>query len=137
MSEVREQFLKSLENLKALGKSKKNTLEYDEILKAFPGMELTEDKIDMILEYLEKNHIDVLQKSLEDMPENLLLESEDDILLSDHEEIELIDDVDVLEGVSTEDPVRMYLKEIGNVPLLSGDEEIELAKRVEQGDEEA
>lgn len=137
MSEVREQFLKSLENLKALGKSKKNTLEYDEILKAFPGIELTEDKIDMILEYLEKNHIDVLQKSLEDMPENLLLESEDDILLSDHEEIELIDDVDVLEGVSTEDPVRMYLKEIGNVPLLSGDEEIELAKRVEQGDEEA
>ena len=57
--------------------------------------------------------------------------------LDNEDEIELINDVDILEGVSTEDPVRMYLKEIGNVPLLSGDEEVELAKRVEQGDEEA
>ena len=141
MNEVQEQFIKNLENLKALAKSKKNTLEYDEILGAFPGIELTEDKMDMILEYLEKNHIDILRgKSPEDMPEEeLLLDTDDDILLSDseREEIELIDDVDILEGVSTEDPVRMYLKEIGNVPLLSGDEEVELAKLVEQGDEEA
>ena len=114
-------------------------MEYDEILNAFNGIELTEDKMDMILEYLEKNHIDILQgKSPEDVPDDdLLLESEEDILLSDNEEIGLISDVDILEGVSTEDPVRMYLKEIGNVPLLSGEEEVELAKRVEQGDEEA
>ena len=138
MNEVQEQFLKTLENLKALAKTKKNTLEYDEILNAFNGMELTDAKIDMVLEYLEKNHVDILQgKSPEDMPDDMLLESEEDILLSDNEEIELINDVDILEGVSTEDPVRMYLKEIGNVPLLSGDEEVELAKRVEQGDEEA
>ena len=139
MNEVQEQFLKTLENLKALAKTKKNTLEYDEILNAFNGIELTEDKMDMILEYLEKNHIDILQgKSPEDVPDDdLLLESEEDILLSDNEEIGLISDVDILEGVSTEDPVRMYLKEIGNVPLLSGEEAVELAKRVEQGDEEA
>ena len=138
MNEVQEQFLKTLESLKALAKTKKNTLEYDEILNAFAGIDLTEDKMDMILEYLEKNHVDILQgKSPDDPGEDLLLESEEDILLSDNEEIELISDVDVLEGVSTEDPVRMYLKEIGNVPLLSGDEEVELAKRVEQGDEEA
>ena len=138
MNEVQEQFLKTLESLKALAKTKKNTLEYDEILNAFTGIELTEDKMDMILDYLEKNHVDILQgKSPDDVTDDLLLESEEDILLSDNEEIELINDVDVLEGVSTEDPVRMYLKEIGNVPLLSGDEEVELAKRVEQGDEEA
>ena len=139
MNEVQEQFLKTLESLKASAKAKKNTLEYDEFLNAFNGIELTEDKMDMILEYLEKNHIDILQgKSPEDVPDDdLLLESEEDILLSDNEEIGLISDVDILEGVSTEDPVRMYLKEIGNVPLLSGEEEVELAKRVEQGDEEA
>ena len=139
MNEVQEQFLKTLESLKTLAKGKKNTLNYDEILNAFNGVELTEDKMDMILEYLEKNHIDSLQgKSPDDMPDDsMLLDSEDDILLSDGEEIEAISDVDILEGVSTEDPVRMYLKEIGNVPLLSGEEEVELARRVEEGDEEA
>ena len=60
MNEVQEQFLKTLENLKALAKTKKNTLEYDEILNAFNGMELTDAKIDMVLEYLEKNHVDIL-----------------------------------------------------------------------------
>ncbi len=142
MNEVHEQFRKNLENLKALAKSKKNMLEYDEILTAFPGIELTEDRMDMILEYLEKSHIDVLHgKSPEDMPEDeLLLDTDDDMVLSenDQEDIDMmIGDADILEGVSTEDPVRMYLKEIGNVPLLSGEDEVELAKLVEQGDEEA
>ena len=135
MNEVQEQFLKTLESLKASAKAKKNTLEYDEILNAFNGIELTEDKMDMILEYLEKNHIDILQgKSPEDVPDDdLLLESEEDILLSDNEEIGLISDVDILEGVSIEDPVRMYLKEIGKVPLLSPDEETELAQKMSDG----
>ena len=142
MNEVHEQFRKNLENLKALAKSKKNMLEYDEILTAFPGIELTEDRMDMILEYLEKSHIDVLHgKSPEDMPEDeLLLDTDDDMVLSenDQEDIDMmIGDADILEGVSTEDPVRMYLKEIANVPLLSGEDEVELAKLVEQGDEEA
>ena len=137
MNEVQEQFLKTLENLKALAKTKKNTLEYDEILNAFNGMELTDAKIDMVLEYLEKNNIDVLQDDNVDDTTDLLLDTDDEVILSEEDEVEIIDDADVLEGVSTEDPVRMYLKEIGNVPLLSTEEEVALAQRVEAGDESA
>ena len=137
MDEFQEQFTKALKGLVELARTKKNVLEYSEINDAFKGIELSEDKMDLILEYLEKSNIDILQSGVEEDTVDLLLESDDDILLDEEDEVEIIDDVDVLEGVSTEDPVRMYLKEIGNVPLLSTEEEVELAKKVEQGDEEA
>lgn len=137
MDQLQEElFTKQLLGLVDLAKTKKNVLQYSEINDAFKGLELGEDKMDLVIEYLEKNNIDILQSDVEDATD-LLIESEDDIILDEEEEVEIIDDVDVLEGVSTEDPVRMYLKEIGNVPLLSTDEEVELAKRVEEGDENA
>ncbi len=133
-----EQFTKALLGLVDLAKTKKNVLQYGEINDAFKGLELTEDKMDLVLEYLEKQKIDIVNAEVGvDNAEDLILDNDDDIILDDEEEVEIIDDVDVLEGVSTEDPVRMYLKEIGNVPLLTTEQEVELAKRVEAGDEEA
>ena len=132
-----EQFTKALLGLVDLAKTKKNVLQYGEINDAFKGLELTEDKMDLVLEYLEKQKIDIVNAEVGvDNAEHLILDN-DDIILDDEDEVEIIDDVDVLEGVSTEDPVRMYLKEIGNVPLLTTEQEVELAKRVEAGDEEA
>lgn len=133
-----EQFTKTLLGLVEKAKTKKNVLEYNEISDAFANFTLDEDKMDLILEFLEKNNVDIMQNSVkENDGEELLIDSEDDVILGETEEVELIDDVDVLEGVSTEDPVRMYLKEIGNVPLLTTEQEVALAKRVEAGDEEA
>ncbi len=133
-----EQFTKTLLGLLDKAKTKKNVLEYNEISDAFASFELDEDKMDLILEFLEKNHVDIMQNGVkENDGEDLLIDNDDDVILAEAEEVELIDDVDVLEGVSTEDPVRMYLKEIGNVPLLTTEQEVELARRVESGDEEA
>lgn len=132
-----EQFTKILLGLIEKAKLKKNVLEYNEISDAFASLELDEDKMDLVLEYLEKNNIDIMQNGVKDDNGDDLLIDNDDMILEDTEDVELIDDVDVLEGVSTEDPVRMYLKEIGNVPLLTTEQEVALARRVEEGDEEA
>ena len=87
MNEVQEQFLKALAGLLDLAKTKKNTLEYDEILKAFDGIELTEDKMDEILEYLEKHNVDILQvKAADDSADDLLLDTDEDLLLNDEDE---------------------------------------------------
>ena len=90
-----------------------------------------------VLDFLEASGVDVLRISGND--EELILDDDADIeKMDDEEEIELDKiDLSVPEGVSIEDPVRMYLKEIGKVSLLTADEEIELAKRMEQGDEDA
>ena len=137
MDELQEQFTKILTKLVEDAKTKKNVLTYKQVNDAFASMPINEEKMDLILEYLEKNNIDVLQDdNVEDTTE-LLLDTDDEMILSDEDEVEIIEDADVLEGVSTEDPVRMYLKEIGNVPLLSTEEEVALAQRVEAGDESA
>ena len=118
-------------------KKNKNLMEYENIKGFFGDIVLDETKMDIILETLEKNKIDVLRTVESD--DILLLDNEDDI--PEDEEIEEVDlekiDLSVPEGVSTDDPVRMYLKEIGKVPLLSADEEVELAIRMAEGDEEA
>ena len=130
-----ENVVKFEEKLKALlvmAKKKKNILEYQEISDFFGDMELDPDKMEKIRDYLEANNIDVLRITGDGE------EPDDDLLLSDEDDVDVEQiDLSVPDGVSIEDPVRMYLKEIGKVPLLSADEEIELAKKMEQGDEDA
>ncbi len=129
-------FEEKLNQLFLLAKKKRNVLENQEILDFFAGEELNSDKLDHIFDFLENNKVDVLQI---DGPE---IELDEDLFIEeDIEEEEEIDveniDLSVPEGVSVEDPVRMYLKEIGKVPLLSSEDEIEFAKNIELGDENA
>jgi len=128
-------FNEKMKALLELAKNKKNILEYQEVADFFAELELDADKFEKILEFLEKNNVDVLRISEDDDDDNLIIE-DDDLELEEEIDLEKID-LSVPEGVSLEDPVRMYLKEIGKVTLLSSDEEIELAQRMEQGDEEA
>lgn len=125
--EQRLNFQQKLIEILELGKKKKNMLEYQEIADFFKDLNLDPDKFEMVIDYLEQNGIDVLKISNDD-------DVDDDIILDDEDEVEVEKiDLSVPEGVSVEDPVRMYLKEIGKVPLLSADEEIELAQNMEDG----
>ena len=124
--EMKQKFQEKLVELLALGKKKKNILEYQEISDFFKDMPLEAEKMELILDYLDHNGIDVLRISDDDDDDEIILSEEDDV------EVEKID-LSVPEGVSVEDPVRMYLKEIGKVPLLSAEEEIDLAQKMEDG----
>ena len=130
-------FSEKLVALLELAKKKKNVLEYQEINDFFKDMPLDTEQMEKVFEFMEAGGVDVLR----------ITENADELILDDDAELDNFDseeeielekiDLSVPEGISLDDPVRMYLKEIGKVSLLSADEEIILAKRMENGDEAA
>ncbi len=129
---MQAKFDEKVKDLLAAAKKKKNVLEYQEISEFFSDMQLEEEQFEKILEVLEQNNVDVLRITEEDDIDD------EEIILTEEDEVDVENiDLSVPDGVSIEDPVRMYLKEIGKVSLLSAEEEIELAKRMELGDQEA
>ena len=128
----RVQFLESLNKLVEMGKKKDGKINFSDINEQFKDIDLDGDKTEKILDYLEQNGIIAILPDT-DTDEDIILDVDDEPTEEELENIEF----SVPDGVSIEDPVRMYLKEIGKVPLLSADEEVELAKKMETGDLDA
>ncbi len=134
-------FAEKLTELLLAAQRKKNVLDYKEILDTLHEVHASSEELEKTLDFLEANGIDVLRMNETSLDDDMILLGEDDIVdidIEDPEEVNLSEiDLSVPEGVPLEDPVRMYLKEIGKVPLLNADEEIELAKKMENGDKDA
>ena len=134
---INAKFNAKLQDLLAIAHSKKNVIEDTELIKHFNDLKevaLDLDTMQKIFNFLEKNGVDILQITDADEEEPAL----DEDVIAEGEDVEKIDFTDTGDiSSTTQDPVKMYLKDIGKVPLLSAEEEIELAKRMEAGDEMA
>lgn len=121
-------FDEKLTALLAVAKKKKNVLEYQEIVDYFVDVPMGEEQFEKIMETLEQNNVDVLRITEVDEVDD------EEIILAEEDEVDVENiDLSVPDGISIEDPVRMYLKEIGKVPLLNAEEEIDLAQKMEAG----
>ena len=138
MDENMVKFHEKLKELLQYAKNKKNVLEYEEINDFFADLEIDANQMEKIYDYLEKHNVDVLREQQGEVIDGDIEVDEDELAIieAEAEDFSKID-LSVPEGIGLEDPVRMYLKEIGKVPLLNADEEIGLAQRMENGDADA